>query len=65
MKRFAVAYVTMYDSDIRLKFVNANTGFDALKSVFVESYQSDMDEADFLDLLYDQEIEVTYKEITQ
>lgn len=65
MKQFAVAYFCTYDSDIRIEFIDANSGFEALKEIFSDSYQPEMSEQEFVEMLYDSDISVTYKEITQ
>ena len=64
MKQFAVAYFCMHDDDVRIEFIDADTGFDALKEVFSDSYRPGMDEQDFVEMLYDSDISVNYKEIT-
>lgn len=65
MKQFAVAYFCTYDADVRIEFIHADTGFEALKEIFSDSYQPEMDEQEFVNMLYDSDISVTYKEVTQ
>lgn len=65
MKRFAVAYMVNCAGELRIEFVNADSGFDALKIIFDTSYEPDMTEEEFLNMLWDSEIDVNYKEITQ